>query len=220
VSIPGYQPDWARLFRVACSLIRQVNADARIIDDWTFGGGTALMLQIGHRDSHDVDFFLPDPQWLSFLDPAKRDFMFEIALSGHSGDGTGFLKLTFAGVGEIDFIVSQPKTANPTIWRNVEGERTRLETVAEIITKKVVHRGVSIAPRDIFDIAAAGERHEPSIQAALRSYKADVSVTLASLGRLNRDVVNAAIAQLQIRPGFAAVAGTAIERTRTILLGV
>lgn len=220
MNAPGHQPDWARLFRVACSLIRQVNAQGPVIDDWTFGGGTALMLQIGHRESHDVVFFFPDPQWLPFLDPSRRDFTFEIPLSGHSGDGTRFLKLTFAGIGEIDFIVSRPKTANPTIRRDIEGERIRLETVAEIIAKKIVHRGARIAPRDIFDVAAAGEAHGPSIRAALGSYRAEVSATLGLLGRLNRDVVDAAIAQLQIRPAFQAMADTAFERAQTILRGV
>lgn len=43
-------------------MIRQVNAEQNIIDGWTFGGGTAMMLQIDHRISQDVDIFLPDPQ--------------------------------------------------------------------------------------------------------------------------------------------------------------
>jgi hypothetical protein len=34
-----------------------------------FGGGTAMMLQIDHRESHDVDIFLTDPQLLASLDP-------------------------------------------------------------------------------------------------------------------------------------------------------
>jgi hypothetical protein len=45
------QSDWAQLFRIACSMIRQVNAEQEIIDRWTFGGGTAMMLQIDHRIS-------------------------------------------------------------------------------------------------------------------------------------------------------------------------
>jgi hypothetical protein len=60
------QSDWARLFRAACALIRQVNSKESIIDNWTFGGSTAMMLQIGHRESRDVDIFLPDPQLLPF----------------------------------------------------------------------------------------------------------------------------------------------------------
>ncbi|WP_347341091.1 nucleotidyl transferase AbiEii/AbiGii toxin family protein [Bradyrhizobium hipponense] len=72
------QSDWAQLFRIACAMIRQVNAEQEIIDRWTFGGGTAMMLQIDHRISHDIDIFLPDPQFLPFLDPQKHDFNFEI----------------------------------------------------------------------------------------------------------------------------------------------
>lgn len=34
--------------------------------DWTFGGGTALMLQIGHRISHDVDIFVQRARLKSF----------------------------------------------------------------------------------------------------------------------------------------------------------
>ncbi|WP_130220802.1 hypothetical protein [Bradyrhizobium genosp. SA-3] len=33
-----------------------------------------MMLQIAHRESHDVDIFLCDPQSLPFLDPQKQDF--------------------------------------------------------------------------------------------------------------------------------------------------
>jgi hypothetical protein len=55
------QPGWTRLFRIACDLIRQVNSKTPIIDHWTLGGGTAMMLQIDHRESRDVDISLDDP---------------------------------------------------------------------------------------------------------------------------------------------------------------
>lgn len=47
------QSDWAQLFRIAYAMIRQVNAEREIIDYWTFGGGTAMMLQIDHRISYN-----------------------------------------------------------------------------------------------------------------------------------------------------------------------
>ena len=31
---------------------------------WSFGGGTAMMIQIGHRESHDVDICIDDGQIL------------------------------------------------------------------------------------------------------------------------------------------------------------
>jgi hypothetical protein len=178
------------------------------------------MLQINHRESHDVDLFLNDPQFLGFLDPEKRDFNFEIQPAAHIGDGISFLKFSFQDIGEIDFIVSQSKTAEPTLQREIEGEQVLLETVAEIITKKIVHRGSSIRPRDIFDIAAASEQYCDVIIAALGSYRDEVARTLETLDRLNPEFIDRAISQLAIREGFADVAKTAIERTRQILTAV
>jgi hypothetical protein len=220
VNPPGQQADWARLFRIACALIRQVNSDQSIIDHWTLGGGTAMMLQIDHRESHDVDIFLADPQFLSFLDPQKRDFQFEIWPTAHDGDGASFQKLAFKDVGEIDFIVGHAMTSSPPIQTTVEGEATLLETIPEIIAKKIYYRGSSIKPRDIFDIAAAAEQHADPVIDALRSYRAEVQTTLDVIDKLNPAFVNSAIAQLSIKDKFRSVAGTALQRTKKLLQAV
>jgi hypothetical protein len=91
-----------------------VNSKESIIDNWTFGGGTAMMLQIDHRESHDIDIFLPDPQLLPFLDPQTHDFAFEIQPTDYKGDGAKSLKLAFENIGEIDFIVGGSLTSTPT----------------------------------------------------------------------------------------------------------
>jgi hypothetical protein len=77
---------WARLLRTARSLIRQVNAAQPVIDNWTLGGGTAMMLQIEHRESRDIDILLSDPQQLPFLDPRTQDFTFEIRPADYGGE--------------------------------------------------------------------------------------------------------------------------------------
>ena len=177
-------PDWARLFRIACALIRQVNSKQIIIDSWSFGGGTAMMLQIDHRESHDVDIFLSDPQLLPFLDPKVHDFEFEILPSDYRGDGARFLRLAFAGIGEIDFIVGSAMTTPSVTRQTVEGETVDLETIAEIIAKKVHYRGASIKPRDIFDIAAAASSDREAVIQALRLYEEDVARTLTTIERL------------------------------------
>jgi hypothetical protein len=220
VNAPKNQTDWARLFRVARSLIKQVNSETLIIDHWTFGGGTAMMLQINHRESHDVDIFLDDAQLLPLLDPQKRDFEFEILPSDYLGDGTKSLKLVFTNIGEIDFIVDQPKTAEPTIQRVVEDEQTLLETIPEIITKKIVHRGSSIKPRDIFDIAAAGKQYGAALVTVLRPYREDVLKTIQAVERLNPDFVNNAISELIIRDEFKDIAKAALDRSKEILRAV
>lgn len=34
---------------------------------WTFGGGPVLMLRIAHRQAKDIDLFVPDPQYLGYV---------------------------------------------------------------------------------------------------------------------------------------------------------
>jgi hypothetical protein len=198
---------------MACALIRQVNSEQSIIDHWTFGGGTAMMLQINHRESRDVDIFLSDPQLLPFLDPQKHDFEFEIRPAASEGDGARFLKLAFDKIGQIDFIVGHAMTSSSTTQATIEGETVLLETIPEIITKKIYHRGSSIKPRDIFDIAAAGEQHADSLIQELRSYRDEVTRALTAIDKLNPDFVCRAIAQLAIKDGYKEVAKTAIERS-------
>jgi hypothetical protein len=220
VSLPGQPPNWARLFRIARALILQVNSDHSVIDHWTFGGGTAMMLQIDHRESHDVDIFLSDPQLLAFLDPQKRDFQFEIQPAGYEGDGSSFQRFAFKNVGEIDFIVGHVMTTSPTIQAVIEDEAILLETIPEIITKKIYYRGSSIKPRDIFDIAAAGEQHADSVIEALRPYRKEVEVTRMTIDKLNPDFVNSAIAQLSIKDKFRSIAKTALQQTKELLRAV
>jgi hypothetical protein len=72
-----------------------------------------------------------------FLILKKRDFQFEIPLSDYKNDGARFLKLGFDKIGEIDFIVADAMTASPTKQAIVEGEIVLLDTIPEIITKKI-----------------------------------------------------------------------------------
>jgi hypothetical protein len=197
-----------------------VNSEQEIIEDWTFGGGTAMMLQIGHRESHDIDIFLSDAQQLGFLNPDKRDFQFEIFPSDYNGDGASYLKLAFESIGEIDFIVGHAMTATPTVRRTIEGRSVILETVPEIIVKKIYYRGASIKPRDIFDIAAGAEQHEGEIVMALGDYKAEVTKALRTMSKLNPTFVAASIASLAIKDEYSKVASTAFQRAKEVLLTV
>lgn len=201
-------------------MIQQVNDAKPIIDHWTLGGGTALMLRIDHRESRDIDIFVTDPQQLAFLDPTRRDFAFEVPPSAQSGDGAKFVKLTFADLGEIDFIAGIALTSPASTEETVQGEPLELETVGEIIAKKIHHRGSMITPRDIFDIAAAGEKHADAVVAELSKLKSAVNQAISALEKLNPEFVRQANSELAIRPAFAAVAESASERAREILLAV
>jgi hypothetical protein len=114
--------EWRRLFRITIDLIDQLRENAGGYDfEWSFGGGTAMMIQIGHRESHDIDIFLDDPQLLGFIDPSRSHLHFETMPSDYLGDGLRFQKFAFEGIGEIDFIVAGALTTTPFETRVVEG---------------------------------------------------------------------------------------------------
>lgn len=95
-----------------------------------------------------------------------------------------------------------------------------LETIPEIIVKKVYHRGSSITPRDVFDIAASSETHAESIIKELVRYRDRVESTLAAIDKLKPDFVGAAIDQLSIKDAYRRIANTALEKTKDLLRAV
>lgn len=221
MTAPNQRPsDWERLFRIACSLIDQVNGSGPIIDHWTLGGGTAMMLRIGHRESRDVDIFFHDPQYLGFLNPETRDFVFESMPSDTGGDGSRFLKFAFGDLGEIDFIVAPELTDEPATEREIAGVPILLETVPEIVTKKVYFRGASITPRDIFDLAVAGGVCGDEVLNALKQYPEQVESTLSRIEQLNPEFVYNAISQLMILDNFKDIARSSLEEAKKLLNAV
>jgi len=193
---------WDQLFRIACSLIDQVNRDQPIIQNWTLGGGTALMLQIGHRVSFDIDIFLDNPQQLGFLDLSKNSFQFELEPSAFAGDGARFMKIAFENVGEIDFVASPILTQNGFSSKDILGRIIPVETPAEIIAKKIFYRGASATPRDIFDIAAASRDHRHEIILALRHFPEKIEQSLEAIMKTNRNYIDTVISDLQILPEY------------------
>lgn len=209
---------WRPLFRIAVDLIDQIHANAGGYDfEWSFGGGTAMMIQIGHRESHDIDIFLDDPQLLGFIDPSRSNLHFDTVPADYLGDGLRFQKFAFENVGEIDFIVAGTLTRTPFEWREVEGRAVRLETIPEIIAKKVYHRGSEATPRDIFDIAAAARTHLLPTIGALRAFPDEVSRTKMRLEKLNPEFVSRAIAQLMIMPEFEISATDSLDAAIAVL---
>jgi predicted nucleotidyltransferase component of viral defense system len=184
---------------------------------WTFGGGTALMLQVGHRHSRDIDIFLADPQDLSYLNPSVADLAVEIEPFDFSGDGARFAKFSFPEVGEIDFIVAPGLTAQPARPTVVEGREVQLETIAEIVVKKVFFRGEHIAPRDIFDIAAVSRGFAREVAAELARFPAQTAAALDRLEKLNPEFVQGAIAQLMIRDEFKDLRHSSLGAAKRLL---
>jgi hypothetical protein len=141
---------WRALFDAALSLTDDLERRVRE-PFWTFGGGTVLMLRLNHRHSKDIDLFVPDPQYLGYVTPRLSDAA--EALTDRYVEAGGFVKLMLRA-GEIDVVVGEPLTHDA--WEIVahEGRRIRMETNAEIIAKKMFHRGDQAKARGLFDLCA------------------------------------------------------------------
>ncbi|KUM26714.1 hypothetical protein AU467_20545 [Mesorhizobium loti] len=92
-----------------------------------------------------------------------------------------------------------------------------IETISEIIAKKVYYRGSEAKPRDIFDIAAAARSQWEPIVNALRIFPEQVSRTKDRLEKLNPDFVGRAIAQLMIMPDYEASATDSLDTALAVL---
>ncbi|MCP4070930.1 MAG: nucleotidyl transferase AbiEii/AbiGii toxin family protein [Hyphomicrobiales bacterium] len=209
---------WQRLLPVAYELIDQVNHAYPLIDNWTFGGGTAMLLQINHRESHDIDLFLSDPQQLSLFNPETTAFNLSIQPSGYSSNGTTSCRFAFDDIGEIDFIVAAHITDEPTTGQQVCGREVQLETVPEIIAKKVHSRGDSMQPRDLFDIASgAMAGHRDAIIEALSSMPQEVEVAIAAAEKLKPEFVKALFSRYMIKHDFRQLQNTYREQALEIM---
>ena len=152
---------WETLFRRALEIVDSVAASGTRFDDWSFGGGTVLMRRYRHRVSKDVDIFVPDPQYLGYVSPKLNDTA--ESLAPKFLETANSVKLFFLE-GEIDFIASAPMTDKPTVDETVLGRKVRVETTAEILAKKVWHRGREFTARDIFDFALIATREPAAIE--------------------------------------------------------
>ena len=146
---------WGELFDYAMDIIDRAVTPEGVPSEWSFGGGTALMLQIDHRISYDIDFFNEDLQQLGHICAIAMDWYVDVGRAGYKTDGYNFMKLDFTGLGQVDFIITDHIVNDCTRKQTVRGRDVLLETVPEIIAKKIFHRGYRHLPRDIFDIAAA-----------------------------------------------------------------
>jgi hypothetical protein len=151
---------WETLFQRAPVLIDSAGVAGAVLRGWTFGGGTVLMRRHRHRFSKDVDIFVPDPQYLGYLTPRLNPEAEK--LTADYAEEAGSLKLRFPE-GEIDFVVAGPLTPNPTMVEILFDRAVDVETSAEIVAKKVWHRGDRITARDIFDLAMVADLERDSL---------------------------------------------------------
>lgn len=139
---------WSDLLETALKAIDSLEPPAH----WSWGGGTALALQLDHRISYDIDIFLTRGDDLKRLYPRNNPTV--KALCKKWQQPGNYLKLEY-DIGEIDFIIALTMTAPATVPYLWKGQTLPMETIAEILAKKLHYRGSRALARDVFDLNAA-----------------------------------------------------------------
>jgi predicted nucleotidyltransferase component of viral defense system len=192
---------WMNLFPHALRLMTHLETQIRH-PTWTFGGGTVLMLRIGHRQSKDIDLFVPDSQYLGYINPRLSDVA--EGVSTDYEENSEFIKL-FLPEGEINVVVGESLTDDPYQTAMCMGRPVKFETCAEIIAKKMWHRGNQAKARDLFDLCAVATKEPDAIDVAAPFMKKHGAAFLQRL-ELRADLAEAefnAIDTLEFRPTFA-----------------
>jgi hypothetical protein len=149
-----------------------VKVDGDLPPHWTFGGGASLALDLGHRVGYDIDALVDSARVIQSLVPVRN----EVTRSTCWNDKTQradflylghCLKLISKGMGEIRFLHASPILEDATRPFDFDGRVILRERPAEIIAKKILHRGSSFEARDVFDLAGT--------YVALREELAEVS---------------------------------------------
>jgi hypothetical protein len=148
---------WKSLLERALRCLDSLAGLAMAAPEWTFGGGTVLMLRHAHRVSKDVDIFLHDAQFLTALSPRLNSAV--LAMTESYLEGSSSLKLSF-DQGEIDFIIAPSLLRLPPVVFDFIGRAVLTDRSAEIIAKKLFYRTASLKIRDVIDLATVLEKEE------------------------------------------------------------
>lgn len=158
-----------------------------------FGGGTALAIYyFQHRLSFDIDLFVTNIQILNYLSPKhwidetdKFNTSKYIDLSNH------IRVLEKKNNIKVDVLVSQSASSNYLLddTKDIFNSDVYVESIEDIIAKKIVYRRNDNLTRDIIDIAIAIKLKDDILQNMLESgliNKQDLKELKNSLEHLDR----------------------------------
>lgn len=184
--------------------------DSNVKSPCTFGGGTALSAYYWqHRFSTDIDMFIHTQgkeKPLDLIRPLLRDSEIKKQLkaigyddslkeSGISFPGH-YLEVSINAHEKIQFFESRGYTSTPYILSTVLGQTILIESVDEIIAKKIFYRADKANARDIFDIALAVHKDPMSIKRILDGSRVKLSHIETLIKALERVIGDSAAQEL------------------------
>lgn len=167
-------------------------------DSIKFGGGTALaMYYFQHRLSFDIDLFLLDQQYLSFFSPKLWIDDFSSFSNSEYTDKYNHIGVVTTTDIKLDILIDTNLT-NKYIddSKLIFPFDVYVETIEDIISKKIVFRKKDNKTRDIFHIAVAISKNEDLLSNLLTLNKIELQDLIdlnEALKKLNIDKYNSQI---------------------------
>ncbi len=148
-----------KMLNVAYKLLKE----RKLLNIAAFGGGTALSAYYwNHRFSTDIDIFLYGKEDCkhslrekTWSEEIQKEFLNIGYKKGNMINHPQYLEFKISDEEKIQFLDVVKRTDIPYKMANIFGLEIQIETVNEIIAKKVYFRGHKGNSRDIFDIAIA-----------------------------------------------------------------
>jgi predicted nucleotidyltransferase component of viral defense system len=138
--------------------------------EWSFGGGTVLMLHYHHRFSKDIDIFLTNAQYLTCISPRLNDNAPIIFKENEYTEQSNFVKIAIENGQYIDFILSPYLTKKPVRLYSYKNQKIQIESPTEIIIKKIFYRSETFKTRDIYDLGVVLFYRENELRNNLQIY--------------------------------------------------
>ncbi len=123
-----------------------------------FGGGTALAIyHFQHRKSFDIDLFVTDPQILNYLSPKHWLEDSRLFNTAKYIDLANHIRLLTKENIKIDILVSQDFIGHAVIddSHTFFHENIYVESLEDILAKKIIYRKDQNKSRDIIDLSVA-----------------------------------------------------------------
>jgi len=162
-----------------------------------FGGGTALAIYyFQHRLSFDIDLFVTDVQVLNYLSPKHWIEETDNFNSSKYIDLSNHIRvLEKRNNIKVDVLVSQGASSDFLLddSKSLFSEVIYVESIEDIIAKKIVYRRNDNLTRDIIDIAIAINHADNILEklfVAEKINKEDIQDLYNSIERLDRETFN------------------------------
>lgn len=138
-------PQWKELLFLILPFLEDLPKEMT----WALGGGTALSLQLAHRTCANLDIFFEDTRALKEISQTNlHETIIKMRSSGN------VLEIR-TKKGNIFCIFAMKMTNDPHIVFDFNNKKMHIETIDEIIAKKIKYKSSELNLIDVVDISSA-----------------------------------------------------------------